>query len=720
MSFYVRYVLCLCVFGAFAFLAPRIALGEDATNYTLTGVSGLMSVPDARFEPSGTLRTSFAIENPYWHGTISAQVANSLWIGVRQTSWAKYPWADPQGFYPGLDLKLRLLEETPHTPALAIGLQSAVGHRRMAGEYLVFSKRFGDFDVTIGLGWGRFAGIGIMSNPLRLAGDHFDGPRPTGEDGQSGARAADWFTGQDMGLLSGIAWRTPIEGLILKIDTNGQDYAVESASSLTDPTYEDRERWGAGLDWTPPKTPWLNMSFGTQGGKIFAGRVSISTNPVSWRVGEYRARPFACDHEPSLLRDMRVSGPQALAALDMDGERPAPLQITRAAHKMALIVAPYVRSFAITPYVMGFRGPVVELPRGPLESAGKGDVSAEELWHAIHIAPERAGPSYSAPQKRMSKGIRGMGGRIAEWLDLPWARKEAAGYMRQERWRVIVEGQGSLSDFDHGAPYRTSVLLQWREHRPGRALAGGASVRLNVADNLSSALSDHPLYENPARSDIAAFADNRVILEDAYAAFTHTFWPGVYGAIISGYLEEMYAGTGGEILWRPYKSRFALGVDAWWAAKRDPYTDFALGLESNNSHIATGHMRLHYDLPEGFWGPDTALSLSVGRYLAGDVGANLELSKDFANGAQVKAFGTITNEQDRGPYGEKLGAYAGLSLRVPLGSLLHVPAGSALHLEAAPLGRNAGQHIRRPIDLYDATKPLSLNHMAKRWGSALE
>jgi hypothetical protein len=696
--------------------------------YTITGATGLVTVPDARFEPAGTLRASVAQANPYWHGTIGVQVAEPLWLGLRQTAWAARPGAEPQGFYPGLDAKIRLMREGGHRPALALGLQGAVGHRRMAGEYLVASKRFHDLDVTLGLGWGRFAGAAVAKNPLRLLGGHFDGPRSTGTDGADAARAADWFTGPDVGLLAGVAWHTPVPGLTLKADTSGQDWAPEAASSLIDPTYKDRPHWSIGADWSPPRAPWLNLGAGTLGGTVFAGRVTLATNVARWPVAPYKARPgpklphvpvpdFLAfwrgpgDESASLaVKNLGQKGPQARLAVALDPALPGPLQIGRAACTHLTTAPKEVRGVAVVPYVLSFRGPVLHLPRPALDKATQGRISPEELWHATTIDPTHA-LRPPPPKEKSRSALSALGGLFGETWHGPG---------HPARWRITLEGQGSLSAFDHGAPYRTSVVFARREHRPGKAMAGGMALRVNLVDNLTSALSGRPVYINPARSNVAAFADKVAVLEDAYTAWTHTFRPGVYGAVTTGYLEEMYMGTGAEVLWRPYASRFALGAEAWWLGKRSPETFLALGVDGGNGAVATGHVTLHYDLPEGWWGQDVALALSAGRYLAGDVGATLALRKGFRNGVTLRALATATNGHDIGPYGERLGAYAGLALEIPLGSVPYVPKGSTMRLVGAPLGRNAGQRLRKPLDIYEATRPLSLPRMAAEWGGVVE
>lgn len=105
---------------------------------------------------------------------------------------------------PRADLKFRLMEEGKWRPEMSIGLQGALGHRRMAGEYLALSKRYNSFDFTGGVGWGRYGASGMLNNPLNVFGDHFSDRRDL--NGPIANGPGDWFTGNDMGFFGGVEY----------------------------------------------------------------------------------------------------------------------------------------------------------------------------------------------------------------------------------------------------------------------------------------------------------------------------------------------------------------------------------------------------------------------------------------------------------------------------------------------------------------------------------
>ena len=56
-------------------------------------------------------------------------------------------------------------------------------------------------------------------------------------------------------------------------------------------------------------------------------------------------------------------------------------------------------------------------------------------------------------------------------------------------------------------------------------------------------------------------------------------------------------------------------------------------------NVTTGHVSLYYNSP---W-YDIDLAVHAGRYLAGDYGATIEVTRHFASGVEIGAFATFTN-----------------------------------------------------------------------------
>ena len=111
----------------------------------MAGQLGLNTIPSARMDESGTARIGIGTVDPYIHGFIGFQLAEPFYVSLRQSGETSDILGDPDRLYPGVDFKLRLLEESRYLPDISLGVQSATGHKRMGGEYLVATKRYNDF-----------------------------------------------------------------------------------------------------------------------------------------------------------------------------------------------------------------------------------------------------------------------------------------------------------------------------------------------------------------------------------------------------------------------------------------------------------------------------------------------------------------------------------------------------------------------------------------------
>lgn len=679
--------------ATFSLLPAMLHASGHAPSATLLGPLGLNTTPGARMDEPGTIRAGISTLDPYLHGVISAQIARPLAITLRQSAEISGMRANPDRLYPGMDAKLRLREETAHGPEIALGLQSAAGHKRMAGEYIALSKRYGDFDFTFGMGWGRLGSAGHIKNPLRIFGPHFREARP--DDGEMPNGPGDWFTGKTAGIFGGMEFFLPVSGLSLKLDYNAESYSAERAAIAG---FSRPAPWGASLNYTRKN---VAASFGMQGTDKLMGRISLQAGMEGWPLtGKKYSEPphfplrrglaLAPERIRSAAKtdDLPLSVPYEQdgilhANLALSPYAPAPQQIGRAARSIATHGGPDAKAVEISPMILNLRGPTVRLMRPDLERAlTKKQGSPEELW--TNTTFSQAAPAHE----------RRLPGR--------------AGFS------LTLDNALSLSEEDHGLLYRTSLLAHAEISRIFKSFTIGTAGRLNIKDNLKALAETRSPALLPVRSDIDLFTQDRLSLESSYLNWTSTPAPDLHTSVTFGYLEEMYTGLGGEVLYRPFDSRFALGAELWQLFRRNPDSLLHLGL--NGDHVLSGHIGAWYDVPRY----NLTLSAKAGRYLAEDIGATLALDKKFRNGASLSAYITVTDSSDADPFGGVTHAWQGLSLSLPLGSFRYLPDGSNIRIAAHPFGRDAGQTVQSPLKLYDLTENLTLDHLSRHWGNVLE
>ncbi|PCJ33981.1 MAG: hypothetical protein COA93_05990 [Alphaproteobacteria bacterium] len=255
------------VFGlGFLSCFPSASLAEGAYSYNSFGGIGLLDMRTARFAPDGTLAVGVDYQNqttryfatwqatPWLETTLSYADENIGRLGVDRS----------------FDVKVRLMTEGNYRPQLAIGLQDALGSGSYAAEYIVASKRYYDFDFTMGFAWGYLGSRGGMGNMFRLFGDNFDERSETTSSG--GVRTGSFFSGKEMAFFAGAEYFPPVKGLSVKIEYSGVDTTkIDYLSHL-----DRKTAFNIGINYKP--TSWADITVGLDHGDQFGIRFTLKQN----------------------------------------------------------------------------------------------------------------------------------------------------------------------------------------------------------------------------------------------------------------------------------------------------------------------------------------------------------------------------------------------------------------------------------------------------------
>ena len=138
-------------------------------------------------------------------------------------------------------------------------------------------------------------------------------------------------------------------------------------------------------------------------------------------------------------------------------------------------------------------------------------------------------------------------------------------------------------------------------------------------------------------------------------------------------------------------------MDINWVRQRD----FEQRFELRDYDTWTGHLSAY--LETGI--EDIEAKLSVGRYLAGDWGTTLDLSREFDSGVRVGAWATWTDADE--DFGEG-GFDKGLYLSMPFDALFTRSSRDRADIAWRPLTRDGGATLNRRYSLYDLTEERDL------------
>jgi len=678
------------------------------------GGIGLMQAPSARFAPDGEFRVGVSTVHPYNQILFGMQWLPWLETGFRYSEVENRRYG-PESFSGGqsykdrsIDLKLRLHEESPLVPAFAFGVRDIGGTGLFASEYLVASKEIAGLDWTLGLAWGRLGARGGIRNPFAAASDRFEDRPPTKPRGDPGFNRM--FGGHDIGVFGGLQWQTPVPHLSLKLEYDGNDYESEALDNNRDVD----SPINVALNYRLGRN--ADFSAGLERGDTFMARFVVYTNfardrgpdkvldPPSTPLAAVQPEQAAALAPSSAVdadffeRVKRELARQKIELVAMDSHDlladiqvwftqdlsdDEPRVIGRIGQTLAMLAPPQYYTFTLSHLVAGAESYRVRLQRDAIDAAIDFRTRPAALRRNWQRMPTRTQIPADAAFKTPSPYPH------FDWSTGPAVRQHIGGpddfYFGQLWWRLSG-----------------SVALSPRWSFSGQL---GANVYNNF-DGLKQP-SDSRLPR--VRSDIVRYLkegeNNLVRLETNYVWSPRPSW---YARLSGGIFEEMYGGVAGELLYRRADARWAVGLDVNRVRQRD----FDQRLSFRDYEVTTGHLTGYFQLP--FYG--MSARLSAGRYLAGDEGGTLELSRRFASGVSVGLFATKTNVSSE-DFGE--GNFdKGVFVVLPFDLFFARSSARAVPLVFRPLTRDGGQRVRDGVGLFGLTESGRLDPDAD-WSSAL-
>ena len=265
----------------------------------------------------------------------------------------------------------------------------------------------------------------------------------------------------------------------------------------------------------------------------------------------------------------------------------------------------------------------------------------------------------------------------------------------------------AFSYFDPDAPVRIDAGAELSlGYTPLPGLSVNGTCRYPLVNTIEDATRRSDSVLPRVRSDAVLYAvESDLQINNLYTQYV--FRPGkdLFGRVSAGYLENMYAGVSGELLWHPGDSRLALGVEVNYAKQRD--FDLLFGLQDYD--VITGHASAYYDLGGGFRG-----QLDVGRYLAGDWGATVTLEREFNNGFRIGGYFTLTDVSPE-DFGE--GSFdKGIRVTIPLSWASGQPSRRGFTQTIQPVLRDGGARLFVPNRLYETTRDYRARNLSEGWG----
>lgn len=685
------------------------------------GGVGLLQTPTARFAREGTFGGGISSIKPYNQIQIFATPLPWFEAVFRYTDVIDRPFgaesfSGNQSYKDrSFGFKLRLLDESEHRPEVAIGIQDFGGTGVFGGEYLVLSRRWYDFDVSLGLGWGRLGQGGDLRNPLSRLADRFDRDR-TGTAGSAAGESGinRLFTGRSVGVFGGVQWRTPVEGLRLQVEYDGNDYSNERGTGTR---VKQTVPVNVGFDYAASDS--VHLGLGYERGERLSFRMSVRTDleygrgppktldpplpvvqsrdPLSIpaaapeTVDAETARGVAAAAATRLAEqkftlaafDLAPAERAATLWIEQQRLRSSPMVVGRTVRAVSGVLPVWVDRITVVGVDSGVETWRIAVNRAEFEKFEQFRGSPEEIRHGADLDPVQPGDPAAD---------------VRDLLALPaWSWDTGPGFRQQI---------GGPDGFYFGQ-------LLWRvtgDYRVTSRLSVGGALALNLLNNFDGIELRSDSLLPRVRSDIVRYLqEGQQGVTRLEANYIWSPAAGIYARLSGGLFEEMYGGVAGELLWRPHFQRWAVGVNANVVQQRD----FAVRFNFRDYRVATGHVNVYYDFP---WYRLKA-KVSLGRYLARDWGSTIEVAREFSSGATIGAFATFTDVPAR-VFGE--GSFdKGFFFSVPFDLIFPRSTRRNVGFLFRPLTRDGGQKVRDGVDLYNATDAGNAGRVIADWADVV-
>lgn len=651
------------------------------TEGTDWGGTGLIRIPNGRVIKDTELRLTLSQNYPYRHVAVTfgflpflelnGRIVTLLDQKMQGAGWEGYGYDKDKV----ADFKVLLLNEKKYIPSISFGVQDFHGTQLFFNEYVAISKQFKNFDFTIGYGGNLF---GSIFNEHKQKVRELDG------------------------IFGGVEWQiSPRLSFQAEYDPT-EKLARESKVQV-------KSHLNFGFNWRP--WSWLNVGYSFQRGSEHGFSLAITWPFGKPLVAQRYEEPFfgPVDHTPlssCLLEtgitsrletirqflqeegfsDVKVTISEDLRRLYVEYENTRYLsQIKGLGRVLRVVVCQVPSDVERVHVVIKSSGiPMVEVSVCPDDFINflNGKISSEEMMNRTEI------------KSRVSQYGEASGyGDITVGKDAhPFSKKfDPLGvetYLNDPSgfWKARVGPTG------------------WFKKEFGKGWSAETYVRLPVYSNVSTRLS--PISAHPIRSDIVDYlSDTGPVIENLFVNKFARLGEEDFCRLTGGYLELQFAGFSWEYLKTFAGGRFGIGSEVTLARKRD--ADSFLGWKDFQS--TTVFLKGYLFIPEF----DLTLQVDAGRFLAGDKGCRLQVTRHIRGGSVFLWYTKTGTENFTGPnrnYADK-----GVGFALPVNIFQERETRGTYNYALSPWSRDVGQEIYQPYSLYDFIREFNPVYLKSHW-----
>lgn len=681
-------------------------------SYSNYGTLGLIQAPNARFFDEGTLAFSWSHNDPYIRGSILAypfdwmeasfqytDINNALYSTVREFSGSQS--LKDKGF----DIKLRLLEESQLLPQLAVGIRDFGGTSLFASEFIVASKRIRNVDLTLGMGWGVLSNNSIK-NPFGNLNEKFYERQERDLEETVGGGAVNFntfFTGR-AGIFGGIELFIPkSNGLRLKVELDATNYDREGRK----PIVQD-SRVNIGLVKPISKNFFIKLAY-VKGDTVNFG-FSYKIHAGRQNNARKKLDPYVSVQNAEVVRDVTARSDLFAyrAALVNLNKRSVALKYGNISDEELHIG---YQQNKYTNYSLGAVRILRTLDEVSPESIQRfkiTKINGQMGMNSISVSRQNFKNNLlrETPELLLRDSvIEGYKLNKDEFAYQPEAKYPAFHYTIDPELQSQIGGPDGFFFATARIVLDSELMINPQLSLQGR-LSYGLIGNFDEIKLASNSIIPH------VRTDIVDYlqqGENFTIDRLQFNSFSNPY-KNFYTKFSAGIFETMFGGYGGEFLYRPFKKNYAIGLESWRVRQRD----FKQNLDFRDYETSTGHINFYYREPKS----GVLLTLKGGRYLAGDSGYTLDVSRKFETGMSVGAFFTRT-DISKEEFGE--GAFdKGVYFRIPLDFFTTSYGKRSFSWGIRPVTRDGGAFLVHGLPLWGVTDQANRWSVTHAWKNIYE
>jgi len=677
------------------------------TSYNSFGQVGLIQTPTANSKKEGTASLTLNKNNIWKFGTLS--VSPFDWL---EASYFYYRPSDLEwtatgvaGHYldKGFNVKFKYTPKNNNLPHIAIGLDDFAGTGYFTREYIVATQELRDMRVSVGVGWGKFAGTSSFDNPLSFLSDSLKSrPDVSGNYNLGGTPSYDkWFRG-DAALFGGVEYFFPkVIGLSMKLEYDTYDYFNFSANNRSDTVNSRRKKDSdINIGFSYPFNDFITVDASYIKGNTF----NLSFTIGATFNGKLRSKP---DFNPDIKtrenndKSEMIFYEDLLHNLNNNNLLLQTASLSKDKLDISISTSQYRNSIRSSSYA-GFIASKVSQDHNV-------DISQINISH-INVGIELNNITYIANHLDSNKNTPVE--IIERYTKLDSGNKNS---YKSHEFRPSVKFPAIFSSF--------SPVLNSYIGNPEKFYFGGvdiqntSEIQFNRNFLLSSEI-NYSLYNNfqdtvagPAsdmehvRTDKVQYLKNAdLYIKRLQLDYIWSPQKDLYAKLSGGIFETMFAGFGGQILYKPFDSNLNISFEGFYVRQRE----FDQTFKFKSYKTTTAHLNIGYSFPMGI-----ESNISYGRYLAKDDGFTFNISRKTMSGFKAGIYFTRTNVS-AALFGE--GSFdKGFYFQIPMDIFSRDYRGGYSNFKLSPLTRDGGAKLEFDKDLRGLISNSSLNELKQGW-----